>query len=272
MFTWICPQCGREVPPSYSECPTCAERRQQGGQPQAPQPVPPQQPQYAPQPPQQPQYAPQPPQQPQYAPQQPVYAPAPPQQTAQFPVPQQPVMAAPQYVPPQQPQYPAPQPQAVYTLDEQKKGLPTWLVGILTVAVLGGALFGLYKYVGKGNNGGSAATPAKSEADSKAAAGHPYRKYIEIAGLRILENSARKPVIRYTVVNHSPAELQNLELQLTLTSTSGAEPLSIIKAKVGTVDAYGVKDMESPLETKLKIYELPDWHFVKASFEITAPK
>ena len=24
MFTWICPQCGREVPPSYSECPDCA--------------------------------------------------------------------------------------------------------------------------------------------------------------------------------------------------------------------------------------------------------
>jgi hypothetical protein len=268
MFTWICPQCGREVPPSYSECPTCAERRQQGGQPQAPQPAP-QQPQYAPQPPQQPQYA---PQQPQYAPQPPVYAPAPPQQTGQFPTPQQPAIAAPQYMPPQQPQYAAPQPQAVYTLDEQKKGLPTWLVGILTVAVLGGALFGLYKYVGKGSSGGTAATPARSEADSKAAAGHPYRKYIEIAGLRILENSARKPVIRYTVVNHSPAELQNLELQLTLTSTSGAEPLSIIKAKVGTVDAYGVKDMESPLETKLKIYELPDWQFVKAAFEITAPK
>ncbi len=24
MFTWICPKCGKEVPPSYSECPNCA--------------------------------------------------------------------------------------------------------------------------------------------------------------------------------------------------------------------------------------------------------
>ena len=23
MFTWICPRCGREVPPSYNECPDC---------------------------------------------------------------------------------------------------------------------------------------------------------------------------------------------------------------------------------------------------------
>src|SRR5260370_34198358 len=24
MFTWICPTCGREVPPSYDKCPDCA--------------------------------------------------------------------------------------------------------------------------------------------------------------------------------------------------------------------------------------------------------
>src|ERR1700690_3678472 len=24
MFTWICPKCGKEVPPAYSECPNCA--------------------------------------------------------------------------------------------------------------------------------------------------------------------------------------------------------------------------------------------------------
>jgi hypothetical protein len=160
----------------------------------------------------------------------------------------------------------------MYTLEEQKKGIPTWLVGVLTVAVLGGALFGLYKYVGKGSSLSSSAPPPKSEADTKAAAGHPYRKYLEIAGLRILENSARKPVVRYTVVNHSPAEMQGLEFELTLTPTNGGDPLSIIKAKVGTIEPYGVKDMESPLETKLKVYELPDWQFVKASFEITAPK
>lgn len=23
MFTWICPKCGKEVPPSYLECPNC---------------------------------------------------------------------------------------------------------------------------------------------------------------------------------------------------------------------------------------------------------
>src|SRR3954469_20631998 len=26
MFTWICPTCGREVPPSYTECPDCTAK------------------------------------------------------------------------------------------------------------------------------------------------------------------------------------------------------------------------------------------------------
>ena len=50
MFTWICPQCGREVLPSQSECPACAEKAQAAKQPVAAPP--PAQQQYAP-PPQQ---------------------------------------------------------------------------------------------------------------------------------------------------------------------------------------------------------------------------
>src|SRR5690349_12271059 len=29
MFNWICPTCGREVPPSKTDCPDCAERARQ---------------------------------------------------------------------------------------------------------------------------------------------------------------------------------------------------------------------------------------------------
>ena len=30
MFTWICPTCGREVPPSYDACPDCAAKEKSG--------------------------------------------------------------------------------------------------------------------------------------------------------------------------------------------------------------------------------------------------
>lgn len=33
MFTWICPKCGGEVPPSYSECPRCSGQTSQRPEP-----------------------------------------------------------------------------------------------------------------------------------------------------------------------------------------------------------------------------------------------
>lgn len=36
MFNWICPKCGHEVPPSYSECPNCARGSQPPASPAVP--------------------------------------------------------------------------------------------------------------------------------------------------------------------------------------------------------------------------------------------
>src|SRR5580698_9340005 len=160
MFSWICPQCGRDVPPSKTDCPFCAEQAKEAAafaaagpppmqvapdlqtapwqQPPAgygaPIPVaatwpppaqqaPPQQPQYAPPPPQYAaqQYAPPPPQQPQYAP----------------PPPQQ------QYAPPR-PQAPPPQAAWPQTATPARSAPPTWLVAVGFAAVLlllGGSVY-----------------------------------------------------------------------------------------------------------------------------------
>ena len=40
---------------------------------------------------------------------------------------------------------------------------------------------------------------------------------------------------------------------------------------MGSVPANGTKEFESLLNTKMKIYELPDWQFLKTDFVITAP-
>ena len=53
MFTWICPQCGREVPPAYTDCPDCEAKAAKGGAAAeaAPLPQQPPQPGYAAPPP-----------------------------------------------------------------------------------------------------------------------------------------------------------------------------------------------------------------------------
>jgi hypothetical protein len=300
MFTWICPQCGREVPPAYSECPTCAENRARGAAPVAPAPAPPQ-PQYAP-PPQQPQYA---PQQPQYAPPQQQYAPPPQPQYAPPPPPQPyavqpappPVAPPPAAPPPPQPQFAAQAPQYTpppppppqqpwqqaetqhsqpyYVVGEQpKKKVPAWLVMVGTAALLGLGLFGLYRYVDGGSKSEETAAAAKKAESATPPGTHPYAKFVEITGLRLSEEG-KKVKVQYVVVNHSAAALAGMELKLTLTTVNAKPedaPLAEFVSKVGDVDPFGSKDMAEQITTKLRAYELPDWQFLKATFEITAPQ
>lgn len=261
--------------PSYAECPRCAEREGRAAAPPPVQPAPPQQPVYA-APPQQPVYA-APPPQPVYAapPQQPVYAP--PQAPPPAPPPT-PLMDAPStWAPPPQAYPPPPQPgqQDVYYIgNNNKKRMPPWLGAVLAIAVLGGGLFALYKYVGSRNGTDTPASAKLETPGEQAIAGHPYQKHLELAALRLIE-SDKKVSLRFSVVNHSAADLAGVGLRVTLTTTAAAPgdaPLSVFDAKVGDVGAYGVKDMEVPIKTAKRVYELPDWQFLKAGFEITAPK
>ncbi len=287
MFTWICPQCGREVLPSQSECPACADRAKAAAQPQpqAPPPVqPPSQapPQYAPPPSH---YAPQAPPQyaqpvqppPQYAPPAQQYAPPPPQQqyaappSQQFAPPQQPP-----YAPPQQPAFGAPPMQYG---PPPAKGLPQWLVMVL---VAGGMLtvgFLAYKYLLPSSKSASDDTEtvatgkpkagAKKAADGKV---HPYMKHLEVAGIRLSEDARQRLVVKMTVINHSAADLSGLKLLVSVkTKGKGAATLSEVPVDVPNLGPLESKDVSATVPTKLRAYELPDWQFLETSFEITAP-
>lgn len=240
MFTWICPQCGAEVPPSYNDCPQCAERKaQQEAAAAAPQPAPPTQP-AAP-------VAPVPPQ-PAMAPPPPHYAPPPPQ-----------------YVPGQ------PGVQYVYV----KQGLPAWAVTLMValgLVIVGGAL---YYYVGN-NRRPMAATPdapvleTVGEATPQASTPAPAAsKFIEVTGIRIYEE-ARKPVVRFMVINHSQADLPGVSGTILLKAPGKDEPIASIPLKLSSLGPYEGKDITAPLKTKLRAYEMPDWQFIKVETQLVA--
>jgi hypothetical protein len=48
-------------------------------------------------------------------------------------------------------------------------------------------------------------------------------------------------------------------------------PLCVLKVKVPGLGPEESKAVEATTETKLRVYELPDWQFIRAFFEITSP-
>lgn len=154
--------------------------------------------------------------------------------------------------------------------------MPAWLAALLTLAVIGGGLFLLYRYISSDQSGANVAKKAaRLETPQAQASSHPFAKYLEVTGVRLLEGKDKKLMTRFVVVNHAPADLTGFRLKVTL-EAANAEPgeavIAVVEASPGSVPAYGVKDMEAPLVTPLRVYELPDWQFVRARIEIMDAK
>jgi hypothetical protein len=110
---------------------------------------------------------------------------------------------------------------------------------------------------------GKSSLPAPSPGVSVAINKHPLAK-----------SGAGKLKITFGVVNHSDADIGDLGLHVKLV-TSAAKPedppIAEFDAKVPSLGPQENKDVSVIVPTKLRIYELPDWQFLRAQFEITSP-
>jgi hypothetical protein len=227
MFTWICPKCGREVPPAYNDCPNCAPNA--AATDTQPEPA----------------------------------AAAVPPPAVQSAVPQPP------------PQQPAPVQAPVYAPPPvAHRGLPTWLLTVLFAFAFFGLVAGVYWIVGAARGAGAKPTAAvESPAAKPNAKTSPYQKYIEISGVRFLTDPKKKTEARFVIINHSNADLLGLGGNVTVWGRTRNSEEDAAGTFTFTTDlkAYESKELTAPLNTKLKIYELPDWQNVSTDVQITAP-
>jgi hypothetical protein len=81
-------------------------------------------------------------------------------------------------------------------------------------------------------------------------------------------------VVQFGVVNHSEADVGDVKMTVKVGTTAakpGDPPLITFPAQVSRLGPSELKDVKVEVPTSLRVYELPDWQFLKADFEITAP-
>jgi hypothetical protein len=162
--------------------------------------------------------------------------------------------------------------------------LPPWLMSIvfavLFLVVGAGLFFGIRHFSGSGEASASA-PPAVAEkgpvsaAASKGGQANMLQKYVEVVGVRLTENSKKKPEVRFVVVNHSGAEISDLAANVNLwarTAKSDEEAIGTFSFKLPTLGPYESKDVSGSLNTKLRVYELPDWQNLTSEVQITSPR
>ncbi|MFN7992176.1 MAG: hypothetical protein U0Q18_01150 [Bryobacteraceae bacterium] len=231
MFTWICPTCGREVPPSYDECPDCAARAKQGGTAQAGAQQPP-----------------------------------PPPAVSEIPT-----------APPTAPTYgaaPATLPPMAH--HARTTAMPTWLLSIVfafAFAGLGASALWLVHYL-KGGDKASANAPIETVPLKGSAKEHPMQKYVEVMGIRFIQTPKKDTEARFVVVNHSGADITDLAGSVNIwgrTARSDEEAAGNFQFKVSSLGPNESKELTAPVNTKLKVYELPDWQNITPEVLITSP-
>lgn len=120
----------------------------------------------------------------------------------------------------------------------------------------------------------TAATPKESGATSSVVnSKHRYGKLIELAGFRVTEKSPGTLQIKLGVINHSIADLGDVELKVSLKGRTAKEeepPFAEFPCKV-SLGPEEWQDVTVTVPTKLRIYELPDWQYIRATFEIVSP-
>ncbi|HTX38911.1 MAG TPA: hypothetical protein VME43_27995 [Bryobacteraceae bacterium] len=154
-----------------------------------------------------------------------------------------------------------------------RRGLPTWLMTILFAGGLVVVISGLYWLLGSSHSAAKPSTTVESPAAQPGAPTNVWQKYIEVSGIRFIENGKKEPVVKFILTNHAGEEAEGLAGNVTLwgrTRKSEEDAAGTFSFKTD-VPANSTKELEAPLTTKLKLYELPDWQYVSADLQITAP-
>ena len=161
---------------------------------------------------------------------------------------------------------------------QRRPVMPGWALSILVallILALGAGAFYLFRP-------GRATPPAAPAAESSApfetpaapaapapAVDNPAFKNIELTGLRLTEDGKQKAQLQFVVVNHSAADLGEIAAKVNLRAGSGAKdqaPFATFSFKTN-LGPYEAKDLKVPVDTKLRVYELPDWQFLRAEIE-----
>ena len=80
--------------------------------------------------------------------------------------------------------------------------------------------------------------------------------------------------VKFVAVNHSEAELGDLGVNIRLKTTAAKPddpPVAQFQANIPALSPLEIHDVSAKVATKMRIYELPDWQFLRAEFDITSP-
>jgi hypothetical protein len=149
---------------------------------------------------------------------------------------------------------------------------------IISALAFGGLVGGIIWLVQRGSSQPTTPSPIVESPAAKAGVKtNPLQRYIEVAGVRFVQDAKKNTLAKFMLINHSEADFSGPAGSLsgnvtiwgrTQKSEEDAEGSFSFTTSLGPLES---KELSAPVTTKLQIYELPDWQNLTLDLQITAP-
>jgi hypothetical protein len=155
-------------------------------------------------------------------------------------------------------------------------GLPAWIVSLVIATSLFLAIgVGLqYLTTNRAAKAAVVPTPAPAAASAPAAPAfeqHPFARFIEVAGLRVVADTNHRSQVQYIVVNHSATPLSGMTIQIAVRSSvdpASSKPLFTVSTVVPSLGPHQSKEIRTDLDSELRNSAIPDWEYLRTEVHV----
>ncbi len=156
-------------------------------------------------------------------------------------------------------------------------GLPAWIVSLVIATSLFLGAGTLLQYLATSHDAKAAsvaATPGQAMASAPAAPvleQHPFARFVEVTGLRVVADLNHRSQVQYIVVNHSSSQLSGMLLRIAVRSSenpAGSAPLFTVSAVVPSLGPHQSKEIRTDLDSELRSSAIPDWEYLRTEVQV----
>jgi hypothetical protein len=155
-------------------------------------------------------------------------------------------------------------------------GLPTWVTSLVIATSLFLVVAVMLQYLETNHEARAAAAPASTPAAAVVPAvptfeQHPFARFIEVTGLRVVADPNHRSQVQYIVVNHSASQLTGMTIRIAVRSSTdpvGTPPLFTVSAVVPSLGPHQSKEIRTDLDSELRSSAIPDWEYLRTDVQI----
>jgi hypothetical protein len=157
-------------------------------------------------------------------------------------------------------------------------GLPAWIVSLVIATSLFLAIGVALQYLSTNREAKAAVVPTPAPAAASAPVApafeqHPFARFIEVTGLRVVADTNHRSQVQYIVVNHSATPLSGMTIQIAVRSSvdpASSKPLFTVSAVVPSLGPHQSKEIRTDLDSELRNSAIPDWEYLRTEVHIGA--